>query len=320
MVALLQNLQRDVAQVDQCTGQVVGAVNDHGARQQLIEQPAQRPRARHQPVHGAARGIVVRGGEDAFGLHTDGGDGRAQLMRGVGDQIAHHPHLPVEPPHKPVHGGQHHLNLTGDIVGRDRGQVIGIAVTQVGGDSFKGAHRRADREIGGQQQNHPRRQNGNQRIQHQVKRHHLTRTQGLAHADPDRAAKIPFGKAACDLDKARGLTMHGAVEKRGGLRAGIGDGVELGVLKPRDQHPARPAHGIRDTIVGGLRQQFERRYGQVDHSPTIDDARGFRDVACRANQDAVIGVARGLLAVHPCGHANQHPTQQQERDHDAKYP
>ena len=123
----------------------VGAVDDQRVAEQLVGQPAEADGAGMDAGDDGALavGVGLVGGE--LGLGADGGDRRAQLVRGVGDQVAHDLELPGLPRHEAVDRADERADLArgGDV---ERRQVARLAGGEPALDPAERRQRRADGE------------------------------------------------------------------------------------------------------------------------------------------------------------------------------
>ncbi len=190
-----------VAQVERLVRRGVGAMDDQRVVEQLVGQPAEADRAVVDAGddRALALGVGLVGGELGLGAHRR--DRRAQLVRGVGDQVAHDLELPGLAGHEAVDRADELADLARD---RDveRRQVARLARREAGLDPPERRERRADRE-GGERRPSAARASATheQRAAGDLAGERVAGAGGLADDDVDRAGEVALGELPADRDQ-----------------------------------------------------------------------------------------------------------------------
>ena len=123
----LRHLAQEDHEIDRLAGRHLAAMADHGVAEQLVGDLARQGGVAVDLVDVArsADRIVLLDRE--LGLRAQGGQRRADLMRGIGEKGLHQRKRGLQPLHEPVEPGQELADL-GRRRGDDRRQIAGLAL------------------------------------------------------------------------------------------------------------------------------------------------------------------------------------------------
>ena len=221
-VALLDDADGDGAQVHRLVRHGVGAVDDQRVAEQLVGQPAEADGAGVDAADDGALalGVGLVGGE--LGLGADGGDGGAQLVRGVGDQVAHDLHLPGLPRHEAVDRRDERPDLArrGDV---ERRQVARLAGGEAALDPAERRQRRADGERRERRHREADQPDDEERAPGDLGGEGVAGAGGLADHDLDGAGEVALREAAGNRGEPGGLAGEVDLGEARALRRPAGD-------------------------------------------------------------------------------------------------
>ena len=304
------------AEIDRFRSDQFGAMGNEGMGQKL--------------VHPAA-GLVDRFGQSGIGFSLGGGEvglslgevdvrleacqGRAHLVSGVGDEVAHAVELLAEPPGEAVEGLDE-LHDFGRNGSGQRAQIGGVAVQKVGLQLAQGAQDCVDDETRQQDRKPHHHEDRHDRSQSHLAGERIAGQPGLPDLHGGPALELRVGQQPADAHEANRLAAIGAVGEVGVSRSfPQTDGRQIVVA---GHHRAVRGHDlVEDPVVLGQRKHVESGHRQIDGDGTVDHGHRLGDRQRRPGQHLVVGGVGRPLAVAQRG-GEEHGRSGQRQDQQAQ--
>lgn len=289
-------LHRDV--LDQAGEVERGALADHavdrlGARQRqhLVGQPARRPGAAQQAGEGLQHLLRVGLAQAVFSLRGEHREGRADLVRGVGEEAPARREHRRQALHVVVDRVDQRCDLARHAFHAYRGEILLVACAHVVAHAQQRAECGAER---GQHQDRPHRHQQRLALQagdEQIARQRPARAGGLGEDDQHRIAAAQRGVVEALAHRRQAHRLAGIAQVEDAHAAVVRGQLRGAQVDVAGDQPARGVeHGMEDALGGVGLEAFEGGVGDVDLDLAGERVGAFADRAHRCGERAIVGL------------------------------
>ena len=257
----LRHLAQEYHEVDRLAARHLAAMAHHGVAQELVGDLARQGGVAVDLVHIATqhRRIVLL--DRKLGLRTQGGEGRAHLMSGIGEKGLHQRKRGLQPLHEPVEPSQELADLRRRR-GDDGRQITGLALPDQPLDGQERRERPAHAEPDQARRHQDDEQDRQKGVGEDVGCERAPLVAGVGYNDRDFWSR-GFGHQSTQGHCPDRCAEVAGVDEARTVR-GSGWDCRSEVRIAGDQAPIGASNPIEDTVAPADREQGQRRIGQID--------------------------------------------------------